>query len=162
MYIRYLKADSLMCLLLPKHEIQLPWRGQPNVLFGFSFSEWQRFISDRRDGIIRRYREVRELPEEEQKMYFYADACLSQLNELLFSGADATNVLATEKPMNEADIVSEAGKYLAKGVGSFFTDLSRFLPKTSRFGLENSVSCLCLLYCYHKSREGDYNVWIRK
>lgn len=162
MNIRYLKAENLMCLLLPKNNVMLPWRGQPTVLFGYSFSEWQRFISTRRDGTIRSYFEIRQLPIEQQKMYFYAEACLAQFYEIAFSGENATNIIATELPMTEDEISEAIAKYATNPDRNIYEYLSRFNTNNREVKFTNSLSLYCLLYCYHKSMEGEYNVWTLK
>lgn len=162
MNIRYLRADNLMCLLLPKNNVMLPWRRQPNVLFGFTFREWQKFISDRRDGIIRSYREIRELPVEEQKLYFYAEGALAQFYEIAFSGEEATNIIATEAPMSESEITDEISAYINNDVSGMYQKLSAFNLSKSTVTIKPNIATTCLRYCYLKSMEGSYDVWIRK
>lgn len=162
MNIRYLKAENLMCLLLPKNNVMLPWRGQPTVLFGYSFGEWQRFISTRRDGMLRNYSEIRQLPIEEQKMYFHAEACLAQFYEIAFSGEKATNIIATEYPMTEEELAKLIEQDATNSDRNIFNYLSKFNTNNYKVSFPNSLSLCCLLYCYHKSMEGEYNVWTLK
>lgn len=162
MNIRYLQAESLMCLLLPKKAVLLPWRAQPNVLFAYTFKEWQTFIADRRGGLLKSYREIRNMSIEDQKRYFYADACLSQLYEIVFSGESATNIIATETALNEAGIGE-----LIRGVNfdkaeTIVKILTPYNHLSSGFVLPNTLSSLCLIYCFMKSVEGGVNIWTNR
>lgn len=157
--IRYLKAESLMCLLLPKKAVLLPWRAQPKVIFGFTFKEWQAFIAERKGGSLRNYREIRQMPEEEQKRYFYADACLSQFYELLFSGSEATNIIATETVCSEQELIELIKDVSFDKKQEIAQTLTRLIQFNGEVVLPDTLSSLCLIYCFNKSIEGGTNIW---
>lgn len=162
MNIRYLQAENLMCLLLPKRAVLLPWRAQPNVLFAYTFKEWQAFIAERKGGLLKSYREIRMLPEEEQKRYFYADACLSQFYEILFSKENATNILATETVCNSVELAQLIQTVSFEQRDEVAQTLCQTFCLDTSFALPSTLSSLCLIYCFMKSVEGGNNIWISR
>ena len=159
MRLRYLGADSLMCLLLPKRATLLPWRRQPKVLFAFTFNEWQIFASQQKGGQFMEYRKILQLPQEQQLQYFYADACMSQYYEIAFSGANATNILATQSICSEEKIGSFLQNYDLSKAGQVAKIVGMASPYREVVALPKALSTLCLIYCYEMSLKGDADVW---
>lgn len=162
MNLRYLPADSLMCLLLPKRAILLPWRKQPNVMFAFTYEEWLTFASRQKNGQFMEYRKILQLPREQQMQYYYADACMSQFYEIYFSDNLATNVIATGTMFSKDKILD-----VLDGVDmSRMNDVARIVGYTSPYKQAitppSVLSTRCMLYCYEMSLKGDMDVWKHK
>lgn len=159
MNLRYLTADSLMCLLLPKRAALLPWRGQPNVMFAYTYNEWLTFASRQKGGQFMEYRKILQLSKEQQLQYYYADACMSQFYEIAFSGEKATNVIATNTVCSEQKISDSLQSVDATQAGV----VAQIVGNTSLYHqtikLPSKLSTLCLLYCYEMSKKGDLDVW---
>lgn len=148
-----------MCLLLPKRATLLPWRRQPKVMFAYTFNEWLTFASQQKGGQFMEYRKILQLPVEQQLQYFYADACMSQFYEIVFSGADATNIIATQAICSEEKIGSLLKEYDLSNADSIAQVVGMASPYREAVTLPRALSTLCLIYCYEMSLKGDANVW---
>lgn len=159
MKLRYLGADNLMCLLLPKRATLLPWRRQPKVMFAYTFNEWLTFASQQKGGQFMEYRKILQLPVEQQLQYFYADACMSQYYEIAFSGERATNIIATQAICSEEKVHDLLTQYDLKGIDNISKIVGAASPYREAVTLPKALSSLCLVYCYEMSLKGDANVW---
>lgn len=162
MNVRYLTADSLMCLLLPKRAILLPWRKQPNVMFAYTYEEWVTFASRQKNGQFLEYRKILQLPREQQMQYYYADACMSQLYEIGFSGEQATNVIATGTVFSKDKILAELSNVDLSCINEVARIVGCASPYKQPVKLPSALSTRCLLYCYEMSLKGDLDVWKNK
>lgn len=159
MNVRYLKADNLACLLLPKNAILLPWRRQPKVLFAYTFNEWLAFASQQKGGQFMEYRKILQLPVDRQLQYFYADACMSQFYELAYSGQYATNVLATDIIYSEAKISEFLKQYDLSEAQKIADVVSMASPIRKEISVPSALSTLCMVYCYNMSMKGEADIW---
>ena len=164
MVYRYAKYDSLMCLLLPKRLALLPWRGQPNVVFAYTFSNWQKFAEEHGKLSMMPYRGT-DYTSPTALQYCFADACLSQFYEIAFSKEEATCVLALKERLSVDAIQQELATVvtpdMVQRTNAVLKQITEYLHLNASVTISKPlVSAACLLYNYENSK-GAEDIWTR-